>query len=111
MVFANSSPLLTAAYPKLDRHMFCLMWGPTVAAVSVVLDHASDPLLIRKALDGFLSAAKIASFHHVDEARFLSLSPVFLPPDGPWVDAHEAPTPSPCQNSVNDTPFPKTVCR
>ena len=79
MVFANSSPLLTAAYPKLDRHMFCLMWGPTVAAVSVVLDHASDPILIRKALDGFLSAAKIASFHHVDEACPLLLPTAVLP--------------------------------
>lgn len=47
--------------------MFCLMWGPTIAAVSVVLDHASDPALVRKALDGLLTAAKIASFHHVDE--------------------------------------------
>ena len=47
--------------------MFCLMWGPTIAAVSVVLDHASDSALVRKALDGLLTAAKIASFHHVDE--------------------------------------------
>lgn len=47
--------------------MFCLMWGPTIAAVSVILDHASDPVLIRRALDGLLTAAKIASFHHVDE--------------------------------------------
>lgn len=47
--------------------MFCLMWGPTIAAVSVVLDHATEQALIRKALDGLLTAAKIASFHHVDE--------------------------------------------
>ena len=56
-----------AVLSKLDRQMFCLMWGPTIAAVSVVLDHASDPALVRKALDGLLTAAKIASFHHVDE--------------------------------------------
>ena len=43
------------------------MWGPTIAAVSVVLDHATEPALIQKALDGLLTAAKIASFHHVDE--------------------------------------------
>lgn len=59
--------VLFAVLSKLDRQMFCLMWGPTIAAVSVVLDHASDSALVRKALDGLLTAAKIASFHHVDE--------------------------------------------
>ena len=56
-----------AGTPKLDRQMFGLMWGPTVAAVSVVLDHAEDPAVVRQALDGLLLAAKIAAFHHVDE--------------------------------------------
>ena len=47
--------------------MFRLMWGPTVAAVSVVLDHAEDLGVVRQALDGLLLSAKIAAFHHVDE--------------------------------------------
>eukprot|EP00884_Botryococcus_braunii_P022699 jgi/Botrbrau1/9112/Bobra.0305s0016.2 len=53
--------------PRVDREMFSLMWGPTVAAVSVVLDHAEDLGVVRQALDGLLLSAKIASFHHVDE--------------------------------------------
>ena len=49
--------------------MFSLMWGPTVVAVSVVLDHAEDPVILRQALDGLLLCAKIAAAHHVDEVR------------------------------------------
>ncbi|KAL3131638.1 hypothetical protein ABBQ38_007935 [Trebouxia sp. C0009 RCD-2024] len=51
----------------LDRDMFSLMWGPTVAAVSVVLDHAEDMTTVRQALDGLLQAAKLGAYHHVDE--------------------------------------------
>ena len=43
------------------------MWGPTVAAVSVVLDHAEDLGTVRQALDGLLQAAKLGAYHHVDE--------------------------------------------
>ena len=63
----SEAHLWGAATPKLDRQMFGLMWGPTVAAVSVVLDHAEDSSIVRHALDGLLLAAKIAAFHHVDE--------------------------------------------
>ena len=52
-----------------DRDMFSLMWGPTVAAVSVVLDHAEDMATVRQALDGLLQAAKLGAYHHVDEVR------------------------------------------
>jgi hypothetical protein len=47
--------------------MFTLLWGPTVAAVSVILDHAEDAAIVRQALDGLLLCARIASCHHVDE--------------------------------------------
>lgn len=47
--------------------MFSLMWGPTIAAVSVILDHAEDLGIVRQALDGLLLAAKMAAFHQVDE--------------------------------------------
>lgn len=47
--------------------MFSLMWGPTVAAVSVVLDHADDLSTVQQALDGLLQAAKLGTYHHVDE--------------------------------------------
>ncbi len=33
---------LDAGSAHLDRDMFSLIWGPTVAAVSIVLDHAED---------------------------------------------------------------------
>ena len=47
--------------------MFGLLWGPTVAAVSVVLDHAEDAEVVATALDGLLLCGRIASAHGVDE--------------------------------------------
>lgn len=52
--------------------MFSLMWGPTVAAVSVVLDHADDLSIVQQALDGLLQAAKLGTYHHVDEVTHSS---------------------------------------
>ncbi|CAD7697886.1 unnamed protein product [Ostreobium quekettii] len=51
----------------LDRDMFSLIWGPTVAAVSVVLDQAEDITTVQTALTGLKLAAKIASYYRVDE--------------------------------------------
>ncbi|KAK9828895.1 hypothetical protein WJX72_002652 [[Myrmecia] bisecta] len=59
--------LAATSAPALDREMFSLMWGPTVAAVSVVLDHADDKGIVQQALDGLKLAAKIAAHHQVDE--------------------------------------------
>lgn len=47
--------------------MFSLVWGPTLAAVSVVLDHSHDPLVIRQALEGLKLVAKMAAFHQLDQ--------------------------------------------
>ena len=66
--------LFYAGSAHLDRDMFSLMWGPTVAAVSVVLDHAEDMTTVRQALDGLLQAAKLGAYHHVDEVRRLIIS-------------------------------------
>lgn len=49
--------------------MFGLLWGPTVAAVSVVLDHAEDAEVVATALEGLLLCGRIASAHGVDEVR------------------------------------------
>lgn len=49
--------------------MFVLLWGPTVAAVSVVLDNADASAIVSTALGGLMHAARIAAFHHVDEVR------------------------------------------
>lgn len=47
--------------------MFMLLWGPTIAAVSVILDNAEDTLVARQALDSILLCARIASCHCLDE--------------------------------------------
>ena len=49
--------------------MFALLWGPTLAAVSVILDHAEDRVVIHQALDGLLLCARIASCHRIDEVQ------------------------------------------
>lgn len=54
--------------------MFALLWGPTVAAVSVILDHSDDSAVTRQALDGLLLCARIASSHCIDEVRNLAKS-------------------------------------
>lgn len=51
----------------LEREMFELAWGPTLAAVSVLLDNASDPGAVARALNCLLLAAKLAAFHQVEE--------------------------------------------
>ena len=52
-----------------DARMFGLLWGPTLAAVSVVLDHAEDGATAAQALRGLLLAARIGAAHQVDEVR------------------------------------------
>lgn len=64
---------LCSGSAHLDRDMFSLMWGPTVAAVSVVLDHAEDMATVRQALDGLLQAAKLGAYHHVDEVGCIAM--------------------------------------
>lgn len=51
--------------------MFRRLWGPTVAAVSVVLDQSEEPAIVSQALDGLLLTARIAAHHHVDEVPLL----------------------------------------
>lgn len=62
------------ALAAVDRQMFALLWGPTVAAVSVILDHSDDSSVTRQALDGLLLCARIASSHCIDEVRNLAKS-------------------------------------
>ncbi len=57
--------------PRVDREMFRRLWGPTVAAVSVVLDQSEEPAIVSQALDGLLLTARIAAHHHVDEVPLL----------------------------------------
>ncbi|XP_021762168.1 ARF guanine-nucleotide exchange factor GNOM-like [Chenopodium quinoa] len=63
----NTSPYIAAAYkPYLDDDMFAIVAGPTVAAISVVFDHAEDEDVYQLCTDGFLAAAKIAAYLHLD---------------------------------------------
>lgn len=54
---------------RVERQMFMLLWGPTIAAVSVILDHAEDTMVVRQALDSTLLCARIASCHRLDEVK------------------------------------------
>lgn len=51
----------------LERDMFSLIWGPMLAAVSVVMDHSSDMVIVQQALEGVKLAAKMASYHQTDQ--------------------------------------------
>ncbi|KAK6911891.1 Sec7 domain [Dillenia turbinata] len=49
----------------LDQDMFSIISGPTIAAISVVLDHAEHEDVFRECFDGFLAVAKISSCYHL----------------------------------------------
>ncbi|KAI3425868.1 hypothetical protein D9Q98_007841 [Chlorella vulgaris] len=72
----------------LERDMFGLIWGPTLAAVSVVLDNASDPAVVARALECLQLAARMAAYHQVDEvvdsiaASLARFTAVLAPPNG-----------------------------
>lgn len=67
VVQQTTAVLLPTGTSSLDRDMFALIWGPTIAAVSVVLDHAEDQGIVQQCLQGLKLAAKMAAYHHVDE--------------------------------------------
>lgn len=52
--------------------MFGLVWGPTLAAASVVLDSAADPAAVQRALDCLLLAARLAAYHQVGLEAWLA---------------------------------------
>ena len=45
--------------------MFGLIWGPTLAAVSVVLDNAADGAAAARAMQCLQLAARMAAYHQV----------------------------------------------
>nr|CAD1822467.1 unnamed protein product [Ananas comosus var. bracteatus] len=62
----NTSPyILCESCPFLDRDMFAIMAGPTIAAISVVFDYGEYEEVLLKCVDGFLAVAKIAGAHHL----------------------------------------------
>ncbi|KAL5723576.1 hypothetical protein ACHQM5_006960 [Ranunculus cassubicifolius] len=51
----------------LDHDMFAIMSGPTIAAISVVFDHAEHEDVFQTCVDGFLAVAKISACHHLED--------------------------------------------
>jgi len=54
--------------PVFDYDMFALIWGPTIASISVVFDQAEDESIVQYTIDGFLSVAHLASVLHFCDA-------------------------------------------
>ena len=55
------------ASAAIERDMFALIWGPTLAAVSVILDGSIDPGIARRAMEGLLVAAQLATHHGIPD--------------------------------------------
>ncbi|KAI7735181.1 hypothetical protein M8C21_028043 [Ambrosia artemisiifolia] len=64
----KSAPFIVSdSKSHLDRDMFALMSGPTIAAISVVFDHAEREDVFQTCIDGFLAVAKISACHHLED--------------------------------------------
>ncbi|KAK8652507.1 hypothetical protein V6N13_126538 [Hibiscus sabdariffa] len=48
----------------LDRDMFAIISGPTIAAISVVFDQVEQEDVLQTCMDGFLAIAKISAHYH-----------------------------------------------
>ncbi|KAF6137057.1 hypothetical protein GIB67_030821 [Kingdonia uniflora] len=64
----KTSPfILSDSRAFLDHDMFAIMSGPTIAAISVVFDHAEQEDVFQTCVDGFLAIAKISACHHLED--------------------------------------------
>ncbi|OIT26917.1 PREDICTED: ARF guanine-nucleotide exchange factor GNOM-like [Nicotiana attenuata] len=52
--------------PYLDYDMFSMLSGPTIASISVVLDHVEQEDVWQTCIDGFLAIAKISASYSFD---------------------------------------------
>ncbi|KAL8229179.1 hypothetical protein R6Q57_014079 [Mikania cordata] len=52
---------------QINEEMFAILSGPTVAALSVILDPVDQEDVLQTCIDGFLNIAKIAACYHLDE--------------------------------------------
>ncbi|XP_010552770.1 PREDICTED: ARF guanine-nucleotide exchange factor GNL1 [Tarenaya hassleriana] len=63
----ETSPyIICDASAHLDRDMFSILSGPTVAAASVVFDQAEQEGVLQRCVDGFLAIAKLSAYYHLD---------------------------------------------
>ncbi|ELU03437.1 hypothetical protein CAPTEDRAFT_227129 [Capitella teleta] len=51
----------------LDRELFSLVWGPTVAALSFVFDKSLEETIIQKAVTGFRKCAMISAHYDIND--------------------------------------------
>ncbi|KAI3704742.1 hypothetical protein L1987_74969 [Smallanthus sonchifolius] len=51
----------------INNEMFAILSGPTVAALSVVLDHIEQEDVLQTCINGFLNVAKIVGCYHLDD--------------------------------------------
>ncbi|KAL6547063.1 hypothetical protein OROMI_022784 [Orobanche minor] len=64
----KTSPyIISDSRAYLDHDMFAIMSGPTIAAISVVFDHAEYEDVYQTCIDGFLAVAKISACHHLED--------------------------------------------
>lgn len=64
----KTAPFIVAdSRAYLDHDMFAIMSGPTIAAISVVFDHAEQEDVYQTCIDGFLAVAKISACHHLED--------------------------------------------
>lgn len=59
--------ILSDSRALLDHDMFAIMSGPTIAAISVVFNHAEHEDVYQTCIDGFLAVAKISACHHLED--------------------------------------------
>ncbi|XP_022089573.1 Golgi-specific brefeldin A-resistance guanine nucleotide exchange factor 1-like [Acanthaster planci] len=60
---SQEGTFLHAQCGELDREMFLLAWGPTVAALSFVFDKGMDDTITQKAIAGFRKCAMISAHY------------------------------------------------
>ncbi|CAA7055420.1 unnamed protein product [Microthlaspi erraticum] len=50
----------------LDRDMFSIAFGPTIAATSVVFEQAEQEDVLQRCVDGLLAIAKLSAYYHLN---------------------------------------------
>lgn len=57
---------MRTAFMVLRKDMFKLAWGPTLAAISVILDGSSNPRIVKEATQTLLTAAELSYRYQID---------------------------------------------
>ncbi|KAL9265189.1 ARF guanine-nucleotide exchange factor GNOM-like protein [Drosera capensis] len=57
--------IMVDSRPYLDHDMLAIMVGPTIAAISVIFDHADDEAVCQTCVEGFLAVAKVSAMYRL----------------------------------------------